>query len=1455
MKAFFTIAGSFFCSSIFATNYYVKIGGNNNLSGKDINNAWATIAKVNSFTGFNVGDTVKLEGGSTFIGPLIPPRNGVAGKPFVITSYGIGEAIITGFTTLTGWTSLGGNIWECTPSPQLRSTCNILTFNNVPQQIGRTPNSSYYTYQSATTSQLITSAISGATNYTGAEVVMRCNAFVMQRMTITSQSSTSSSVTFNYSRTALGMDNANPKSPEKGSSNYGFFLQRFAGSLDQQGEWYYNPTTHKMRVYSTSNPSGFTIKASYIDTLVVLGSRSYITLDNISIEGAGVYGVYGNVSSTGNLAIKNCSFNNNTRAIYLWNCFASYVINNTVNNSFNVGILIFNRQQKQMTIDTNTVTNTGILVGNGIFPSNENLCALVTDESDTTPGTNFARIRRNVIRNVGYMALKFKGSNVRVSQNITDSMCRHIDDGGGIYTFINNQSVNTQYERNRIVDSNFISNNFGAPAGTNRTTPDAVGYYMDDQASYVNGYHNTIWNISGNGAQFNNPYNMTFWDNTIYNADYAVSINMKPFGPLTNNKVTRNIAYQKTTTQYNFVHTNSNLSKPTPITITQSMQRMAFIDTNWISNIKTAGYSFYYSTDGVNYTFPSPYTLATWRSNIFHDIVSILPPTVVTATNTNFYTNKTDTVRVIRFDGLSKVDPKGMVYNNIAAVPQWSSLILIDNGNAQPVNQYPIADAGTDTTITVPASTASLNGSNSHDPDGTIILYHWVQLSGPNASSIATENASKTVVSGLIAGIYQYQLTVTDNNNAQATSLVRVTVNVPPNRPPTANAGEDRSIVSPKDTVRVVGIGTDPDGSIVGYLWAKISGPSGGSITSPTSATTPITALQQGTYSFKLTVTDNGGSTASDIMNVVVYPANTPPTANAGLNQATTLPVNFVTLSGSGSDVDGTVASFLWTKISGPSGGDIDTPTDSTTDILNLQEGTYVYQLLVTDNQGATGTSFVQVVVNPAAPPDNQAPISDAGANQTITLPQNSATLVGNGVDPDGTIASYLWTKLSGPSGGNITSASTASTGITALQQGTYAYGLTVTDNRGATATSYVQIVVNPAAPPVNQAPTANAGEDKNVTLPTDITSFAGGGTDADGVIVSYAWTKVIGPTGGTIVSPSSATTAISSLHEGTYSYKLTVVDNNGDSASDYVQIIVNAAPPNAPPLVFAGNDTTIVLPANNVNLNGIASDTDGVVTSYEWRQLSGPSNATITPSNAATTNISSLVQGVYIFQFKATDNHGDTATDALQVTVNPANLVPILDGGGNKMITLPQDTVTLSATASDADGTIVSTLWTKVSGPSGGTIESPSSLTTLVSGLVEGVHVYKIKVVDNSGDSAVASVQITVNPAPIITKPAANAGEDQIIYEPDSTAVLTGSGTNGTGTITSHVWSLFSGPSGGDISDPTNYTTGVTHLVEGTYIYKLTVTDNNGLIGTDLVQIVVRAVPELKSVLLRGYH
>ena len=777
-------------------------------------------------------------------------------------------------------------------------------------------------------------------------------------------------------------------------------------------------------------------------------------------------------------------------------------------------------------------------------------------------------------------------------------------------------------------------------------------------------------------------------------------------------------------------------------------------------------------------------------------------------------------------------------------------------------NQLPVANAGGNINITLPATSTTLNGTASSDADGTITTYAWTKTSGPSSYNIVNPGSASTALNNLSQGVYVFTLNVTDNAGGTASSTVTVTVNAAANQPPVAVAGSDASITLPANATNLVGTGSnDPDGTITTYAWTKTSGPSSYNIVNPALASTWLTNLVQGVYVFKLTVTDNAGATASSSLTVTVNAApNQPPTANAGSSINITLPTNSTTLNGSGStDADGTIASYAWSKTSGPSAYNIVNAGSSTTALNNLVQGTYIFTLLVTDNAGATASSIVTVTVNAAPPPANQSPVAIAGSNVNITLPANNTILDGSASnDPDGTIATYAWTKISGPATFNITSAGSASTSITNLVQGVYVFSLQVTDNGGAAASSTVTVTVNaaPPPPPVNQPPVANAGGNINLTLPTNSTTLYGNSSsDTDGAIATFAWTKTSGPSTYTITDPAAAVTTLTGLVQGTYVFTLTVTDNAGASASATVTVNVAQAA-NQSPTANAGGNIDITLPTNSTILNGSASsDPDGTIATYAWTKTSGPASYSLSNAGSANTVLNNLVQGVYVFTLTVTDNAGASASATATVNVvQAANQAPTANAGSNIDLVLPVNSTILNGSASsDPDGTVATYAWSKASGPASYSFSNAGSATIALNNLTEGVYVFMLQVTDNAGATATSNVTVTVNPKPN-EAPTANAGSDISITLPVNTATLDGSlSTDADGTIVNYVWTKSTGPASYIIAGGTTAKPTLTNLELGVYIFTLTVTDNAGATASSSVTITVNPKPNLPPIANAG--
>ncbi|HEY6502954.1 MAG TPA: heparin lyase I family protein, partial [Chitinophagaceae bacterium] len=670
---------------------------------------------------------------------------------------------------------------------------------------------------------------------------------------------------------------------------------------------------------------------------------------------------------------------------------------------------------------------------------------------------------------------------------------------------------------------------------------------------------------------------------------------------------------------------------------------------------------------------------------------------------------------------------------------------------------------------------------------------------------------------------------------------VAPTPTAPGNQSPTANAGNNITLTLPVNSTTLTGSGTDPDGTISSYVWSRVSGPTTYTFGSANAATTTLTNLVQGTYVFRLTVTDNNGATSTDDVTVTVNAAPSPPTANAGANITLTLPVNSTTLTGSGSDPGGSITSYAWSRISGPTTYTMGSANAATTTLTNLVQGTYVFRLTVTDNSGLTGTDDITVTVNPAP---NQPPTANAGNNITLTLPTNSTTLNGSGSDPNGTITGYAWTRVSGPTTFTFGTANAATTTLTNLVQGTYVFRLTVTDNNGATGTDDVTVTVNAAA---NQLPSANAGNNIVITLPVNSTTLTGSGTDPDGTITGYAWTRVSGPTTFTLGTANAATTTLINLVQGTYVFRLTVTDNSGATATDDVNVTVNASvPANQAPIANAGINIVINLPVNSTTLNGSGSiDLDGTITGYAWSYVSGPASYTLGSANAATTTLTNLVQGTYIFRLTVTDNGGATDIDNIVVTVNAAaNQAPSANAGNNITLTLPANSTSLIGSGSDIDGNIASYAWSRVSGPTTFTFGTANAATTTLTNLVQGTYVFRLTVTDNGGATATDDVIVTVNPATIPNQPpVARAGNDIVMTLPSNSTTLNGNtSTDADGTIVSYAWSRISGPTTFTFTSAGSAATGLNNLVQGTYVFRLTVTDDDGASSTDDITVTVNA-------------
>lgn len=209
------------------------------------------------------------------------------------------------------------------------------------------------------------------------------------------------------------------------------------------------------------------------------------------------------------------------------------------------------------------------------------------------------------------------------------------------------------------------------------------------------------------------------------------------------------------------------------------------------------------------------------------------------------------------------------------SVNTWQS-VNTWGGSVAP--SLPTVNAGPNLTATN-GDTVTLSGATASNYDSLL----WTCTSGQSPTFSDATALNPTVTFNEV-GVHTLQLAAT-NTEGTETSTMTATVEAIPNVGPTANAGANQSVAAGA-TVTLDGTGsTDSDGTIVSYAWTQAAGDAvtlTGATTATPSFTAPSTNAQQ-TLTFELTVTDDGGLTATDSVDVQVAAQVIESTLNATL--------------------------------------------------------------------------------------------------------------------------------------------------------------------------------------------------------------------------------------------------------------------------------------------------------------------------------------------------------------------------------------------------------------------------------------------------------------------------------------------------------------------------------------------------------------------------------------------
>ncbi|XP_010132663.1 PREDICTED: dyslexia-associated protein KIAA0319-like protein, partial [Buceros rhinoceros silvestris] len=494
---------------------------------------------------------------------------------------------------------------------------------------------------------------------------------------------------------------------------------------------------------------------------------------------------------------------------------------------------------------------------------------------------------------------------------------------------------------------------------------------------------------------------------------------------------------------------------------------------------------------------------------------------------------------------------------------------------------------------------------------------------------------------------------------SHATAPPSTTATAPVMKELVVSAGDSVEVTLPKNEVQLNAfvLPEPPPRTAYSYEWELITHPKdySGEMAGKRSRTLTLSKLTVGLYEFKVVV-DGENAHGEGYVNVTVNPkprVNRPPVAIVSPQfQEISLPTISTVIDGSQSTDDDRIVSYHWEELKGPLREEKVSSDTPILTLTNLVPGNYMFSLTVVDSDGASNSTTANLTVNKAV---DYPPVANAGPNQVITLPQNSITLYGNQSTDDHSIVSYEW-LLSPNSKGKVMEMQGVRTPVlqlSAMQEGDYTYQLIVTDSAGHQSTAEVTVIVQPEN---NKPPKADAGPDKELTLPVDSTTLDGSKSSDDQKIISFLWEKTRGPDGVKLENANSSIATVTGLQVGMYEFTLTVKDERNLQSQSSVNVIVKEEI-NKPPVAKIAGNVVITLPTNTAELDGSKSSDDKGIVSYLWTRDEGSPAAGEVLNNSdhhPVLLLSNLVEGTYTFHLRVTDAKGESDVERTTVEVKP---------------------------------------------------------------------------------------------------------------------------------------------------------------------------------------------------------
>nr|XP_048284074.1 dyslexia-associated protein KIAA0319 homolog [Myodes glareolus] len=375
-----------------------------------------------------------------------------------------------------------------------------------------------------------------------------------------------------------------------------------------------------------------------------------------------------------------------------------------------------------------------------------------------------------------------------------------------------------------------------------------------------------------------------------------------------------------------------------------------------------------------------------------------------------------------------------------------------------------------------------------------------------------------------------------------------------------------------------------------------------------------------------------------------------------------------------------------------------------------------------------------------------------------------------------------------------------------------------------------------------------SAGDNLVITLPdseAELKASVAPAPSAD-TTYNYEWELMSHPIDfqGKIKQENKPILHLSQLSVGLYTFRVAVSSEDA-FGEGYVNItVLPAARVNQPPIaVVSPRIQELTVPLTSALIDGSQSTDDAKIVSYHWEEVDGPVLGEVFPADAPVLRLLNLDPGNYTFRLTITDSDGATnSTTATLIIRDAVDYPPVANAGPNQTITLPQNTITLNGNQSSDDHQIVLYEWSPGPGGENQEVVMQGVRTPYLhlSEMQEGEYMFRLTVTDSSGQKSTASVAVIVQ-AENNQAPVAVAGPDKELFFPVQSATLDGSRSSDDHGIVCYHWEHIRGPSAVEMENVDKAIATVTGLQVGTYHFRLTVRDQQGLSSTSTLTVAVK--------------